>query len=146
MPDSPTFRHLKKWYFLQVHPAGDRKRHTLHVHNAGSGKGHTLHVHNAGSGKGHTLHVMLMFVERDTSCTSTAGCGKWYTLQVHIAGCGNEYTLHVHTWVRPRFRLGSEHWNWSKKFVSLGRKKKAWFRLFRIEAKQQKPEAKTNRK
>jgi hypothetical protein len=32
MPDSPTFRHLKKGYTLHVHTAGGRKGHTLHVH------------------------------------------------------------------------------------------------------------------
>jgi hypothetical protein len=32
MPDSPTFRHLKKGYTLHVYTAGGRKGHTLNVH------------------------------------------------------------------------------------------------------------------
>ncbi len=46
--------------------------------------------------------------------------------------------------VHPRFCFGSENWNWSENFVSLGSEKKAWFRLIHIEAKKQKSEAKTN--
>jgi hypothetical protein len=45
MPDSPTFRHLKKGYALHVHTAGSRKGNTLDVLTAGSEKGHTMHVH-----------------------------------------------------------------------------------------------------
>ncbi len=39
MPDSPTFRHLKKRYSLHVHTASGRKGHTLHVHTASIGGG-----------------------------------------------------------------------------------------------------------
>jgi hypothetical protein len=51
MPDSPTFRHLKKGY-------------ALHVHTAGSRNGNTLDVLTAGSEKGHTMQYMLYDMEK----------------------------------------------------------------------------------
>jgi hypothetical protein len=45
--------------------------------------------------------------------------------------------------VRPHFRFGSEIWNWSENFVSLGSEKKAWFHRIHFDAKHQKSEAKT---
>jgi hypothetical protein len=32
MPDSPTFRHLQKWFTLHIHTAGGGKEYTLHVY------------------------------------------------------------------------------------------------------------------
>jgi hypothetical protein len=57
MPDSPTFRHLKKGVIL-------------HVHTAGCGNGYSLHVHTAIGGKDYTLHVyrqllMVLFLKYD---------------------------------------------------------------------------------
>jgi hypothetical protein len=45
--------------------------------------------------------------------------------------------------VRPHFPFGSEIWNWSENFVSLGSEKKAWFHIIHFDAKHQKSEAKT---
>jgi hypothetical protein len=45
--------------------------------------------------------------------------------------------------VRPHFRFGSEIWNWSENFVSLGSEKKASFHMFHFDAKHQKSDAKT---
>ena len=44
--------------------------------------------------------------------------------------------------VRPHFRFGSEIWNWSENFVSLGSEKKAWFHMIHFDVKHQKSEAK----
>jgi hypothetical protein len=69
MPDSPTFRHLKKGYTLHVHTTGGEKVYALHVHTAGCGNGYTLQVHTAGVGGG----------ERDAYCqvnVQTACGGK----------------------------------------------------------------------
>ncbi len=49
----------------------------------------------------------------------------------------------MYTRVRPHFRFGSEIWNWSENFVSLGSEKKAWFHMIHFDAKHQKSEAKT---
>jgi len=48
--------------------------------------------------------------------------------------------------VRPHFRFGSEIWNLSENFVSLGSEKKAWFHMIHFDAKHQKSEAKTKEK
>jgi hypothetical protein len=45
--------------------------------------------------------------------------------------------------VRPHFRFGSEIWNWSENFVSLGSEKKTLFHMIHFDAKHQKSEAKT---
>ncbi len=48
--------------------------------------------------------------------------------------------------VLPHFCFGSEIWNWSEKFASLGSEKKAWFHMIHFDAKHQKSEAKTKEK
>ena len=44
--------------------------------------------------------------------------------------------------VRPHFRFGSEIWNWSENFISLGSEKNAWFHMIHFDVKHQKSEAK----
>jgi len=41
----------------------------------------------------------------------------------------HRYYLYTDSEVRPHFRFGSEIWNWSENFVSLGSEKKAWFHM-----------------
>jgi hypothetical protein len=83
VPDSPTFRHIKKGthctsillavempYTLQVHSAGCGNGYTLQVHSAGCGNGYTLQVHSAGCGNGTPCMSILMAMERHRPCTS----------------------------------------------------------------------------
>ncbi len=48
--------------------------------------------------------------------------------------------------VHPHFRFGSEIWNWSENFASLGSEKKAWFNMIHLDVKHQKSEAKNEGK
>ncbi len=63
MPDSSTFRHLRKGYTLHIHTAGGRKRHTMHIHTAGGGRGYTLHFHTAGVERHTTLRSCWVVAE-----------------------------------------------------------------------------------
>jgi hypothetical protein len=65
------------------------------------------------------------------------------SLQAFTAGFTSDSVGMVGIRVRPHFRFGSEIWNWSENFVSLGSEKKAWFHMIHFDAKQQKSEAKT---
>jgi hypothetical protein len=78
MPDSSTFRHLKKGYTLHVHTAGGRKGHTMHIHTAGGGRGYTLHVHTAGVERHTTLR----------SCWEVAeSLFVWQLIDRPLTGC-----------------------------------------------------------
>ncbi len=50
--------------------------------------------------------------------------------------------LNFATRVRPRFRFGSENWNWSENFVSLGSEKKHDFACFTSKRNSKNPKRK----
>jgi hypothetical protein len=62
--------------------------------------------------------------------------------EADIKGQKHEMFFTITTRVRPHFRFGSEIWNWSENFVSLGREKNAWFHMIHFDVKHQKSEAK----
>ncbi len=70
MPDSLTFRHLKKGYTLHVHTAVGGKKYNLHVYMLAA----EMDTHCARAS-------LLLVVERNTPCTSILLAVEMYTLR-----------------------------------------------------------------